>query len=169
MPETQWYYARDDQPMGPVSQSELRELAEAGELQPDDLLWREGMEEWTTAINLRGLFSQQSDSKAEVGSPVSVRDPDASTTPAKPAVRRSTHARLHSLLRTTQTILWTTCVLVVLAGMVMFTRAFLRAENPGEETAAGAVFATFFIAAYVLAQCGDRLSRLILAHARRRQ
>jgi hypothetical protein len=169
MIETQWYYARDDQPMGPVSGAELRQLAEAGELQPDDLLWREGMEEWTTAINLGGLFGKSADSKSEVASAVVQPGAEDRSLRPQPALPPAPHTRLHSLLRTTQTILWTTCVLVVLFGLVLFTRAFLQAEDTGEEAAAATVFATFFIAAYVLAQCGDKLSRLLLANARRRR
>ena len=57
MPEVQWYYARNDQQFGPVSAAELKQLADGGKLSPDDLLWREGMDSWNTAINLRGLFS----------------------------------------------------------------------------------------------------------------
>ena len=33
----EWYYARDNEPMGPVSAVELRRLAVAGQLRPDDL------------------------------------------------------------------------------------------------------------------------------------
>jgi hypothetical protein len=61
------------------------------------------------------------------------------------------------------------CVLVVLAGVVLFTRAFLVARSPQEEAAAAAVFVTFFIAAYVLARSGEKLARLLLARARRRR
>ncbi len=57
MAEGLWYYARHDQQFGPVSAADLKHLADACELSPDDLLWREGMESWSTAINLRGLFS----------------------------------------------------------------------------------------------------------------
>ena len=59
MADIQWYYARNDEPFGPVSATELKQLADSGQLAPDDLLWREGMEAWTTAVNLRGLFSPE--------------------------------------------------------------------------------------------------------------
>ena len=59
MAEVQWYYARNDQQFGPVSAAELKQLADDGKLSPDDLLWREGMDSWNTAINLRGLFSDE--------------------------------------------------------------------------------------------------------------
>ena len=37
-----------------------------------------------------------------------------------------------------------------------------------QEAAAGAVFSTFFIASYVLARCGEKLSRLLGAYVERR-
>ena len=95
MPDVQWYYARDDQPMGPVSASELKQLAEVGELKPDDLLWREGMDEWTTAINLRGLFGDGSGNQGDVASTVVQRR--ARKTPRGP--RSSEHRRAHSFSR----------------------------------------------------------------------
>ncbi len=69
---------------------------------------------------------------------------------------------------TTQIILWTTCVLVVLVGIVLFTLAFMHAGDASEEAAAGLVFSTFFLGAYVFAHCGEKLSRLLLTYARRR-
>ena len=60
------------------------------------------------------------------------------------------------------------CVLVVLLGVVLFTRAFLNAKDAQAEAAAGALYSTFFIAAYVLARCGEKLSQVLLSHGRRR-
>ncbi len=45
--ENQWYYARNGaERQGPIAESELRNLVAQGQLQPDDLLWREGMTTW---------------------------------------------------------------------------------------------------------------------------
>lgn len=52
-----WYYQRGDQCHGPVTSPELRRLAAAGELQPTDLLWREGMVRPLPASKTTGLFS----------------------------------------------------------------------------------------------------------------
>lgn len=167
MAEVQWYYARNDQPMGPVSAAELQQLVDSGELKPDDLLWREGMEAWTTAINLHGLFN------AEEAKPTGITTPTTTRRGERPALARtervSAQARLQSLVETTQLILWTTCVLVVLVGVVLFTRAFLQAENASEEAAAGAVFSAFFVAAYVLARCGEKVSQLLVERTGRRK
>ncbi|MCW0217614.1 MAG: CD225/dispanin family protein [Prosthecobacter sp.] len=43
-----WYYTQSGgAQQGPVSQDELAAKLEAGELRPGDLVWREGMAEWT--------------------------------------------------------------------------------------------------------------------------
>jgi hypothetical protein len=169
MAEVQWYYARNNQQFGPVSAGELKQLADSGRLAPDDLLWREGMDAWATAINLRGLFPEGpaagSSKVAGAGGSMTMGrsiDPIG----AEPYV--AAPPGLRSLLRTTQTVLWATCVLVVLVGIVLFTRDFLKATDPREEAAAAAVFSTFFIGAYVLARCGEKLSRLLLRSVRRR-
>ncbi len=163
MAEVQWYYARNDQQFGPVSAAELKQLADAGRLSPDDLLWREGMESWATAINLRGLFNNEATANTPT-TPQPLVNESVSTSkpiPSQPARAPGTRGPLPLVLRTTQIILWSTCVLVVLIGMVLFTRAFLKAETASDEAAAAAVFATFFIGAYVLARCGEKLSRLL--------
>ncbi len=56
MAEIFWYYARDDQQFGPVTSVELKRLASASELSPDDLVWKEGMDEWAAASKVKGLF-----------------------------------------------------------------------------------------------------------------
>ncbi|MEN6459576.1 MAG: DUF4339 domain-containing protein [Thermoguttaceae bacterium] len=56
MTSVEWYYARDNKQTGPVSAQELKRLATAGELRPEDLVWREGLTEWSPARNVRGLF-----------------------------------------------------------------------------------------------------------------
>jgi hypothetical protein len=59
MNQVEWYYARDNKQNGPVSAVELKRLATAGEIKPDDLVWREGMAEWSPAKNVRGLFDEE--------------------------------------------------------------------------------------------------------------
>ena len=170
MAEVQWYYARNDQQFGPVSALELKQLADTGQLTPDDLLWREGMDSWATAINLRGLFVD------DPATPSTKNVAPSTTAILNPAARPQVNAplplaapaSLRFVLRATQVMLWSVCVLVVLSGIALFTRAFLLAKDPAQEAAAAAVFSTFFIGAYVLARCGEKLSRLLLALSRRR-
>ncbi len=53
--ETEWHYAKGDQQLGPVTESELRSLAATGKLLPNDLVWNEEMTDWTPAGTINGL------------------------------------------------------------------------------------------------------------------
>ncbi len=55
----EWYYAQGNERKGPVSSQHLKGLATSGQLQPSDLVWREGMPEWVNASSIKGLFSDQ--------------------------------------------------------------------------------------------------------------
>jgi len=56
MANNEWLYSSDDDDQkGPVSAQELQRLAESGELRPDDLIWKEGMDEWLPASRLKGM------------------------------------------------------------------------------------------------------------------
>jgi len=41
-----WYYADGEQQVGPLSEAEFAELVQAGKIQPDTLVWHEGMDNW---------------------------------------------------------------------------------------------------------------------------
>ena len=53
----EWYYASGDQRHGPVSFAELRRLAASDTIEPTDLMWKDGMDEWVPASTVRGLFT----------------------------------------------------------------------------------------------------------------
>ena len=56
MANNEWLYStNDDDQKGEVSAKELQRLAESGELRPDDLVWKEGMDEWVPANRLKGM------------------------------------------------------------------------------------------------------------------
>jgi len=42
--------------LGPLDDSHMRAMARAGQLRPEDLVWREGMAEWAPAGRVPGLF-----------------------------------------------------------------------------------------------------------------
>jgi len=58
MAEVQWWYAREDEQLGPLSPGDLRRLVASGGLAPTDLVWREGMSEWAPAARIKGLFPE---------------------------------------------------------------------------------------------------------------
>ena len=54
-----WHYAKGGTKHGPITAAQLKELANTGQLSPDDLVWREDMKEWRKASTVKGLFSEQ--------------------------------------------------------------------------------------------------------------
>jgi hypothetical protein len=51
-----WYYTKDGKQQGPVSSAQLRQLAQAGELQPTDMVFKEGASQWVAASTIANLF-----------------------------------------------------------------------------------------------------------------
>jgi hypothetical protein len=52
--EAIWYYAQDDREHGPVTAAYISGMARTGKLRPEDLVWREGMEDWRPAHSIKG-------------------------------------------------------------------------------------------------------------------
>ncbi|MBK1854154.1 DUF4339 domain-containing protein [Verrucomicrobiaceae bacterium 5K15] len=42
----EWFYGKDNTQHGPVSDLEIRTLISSGEVQPETIIWREGMADW---------------------------------------------------------------------------------------------------------------------------
>jgi uncharacterized RDD family membrane protein YckC len=42
-----WYYAENEQRAGPVNEEQFAEFVRTGRIQPETLVWREGMDNWT--------------------------------------------------------------------------------------------------------------------------
>jgi hypothetical protein len=53
---TEWFLARDNQRYGPYPSPHLRKMVDAGQVQPNDLVWKEGMATWVEAQTVRELF-----------------------------------------------------------------------------------------------------------------
>lgn len=51
-----WYYAQNNQQLGPVPLATLQAMAHSGQLSTEDLVWREGMANWTPAGQVPGIF-----------------------------------------------------------------------------------------------------------------
>ncbi|MBI2804609.1 MAG: DUF4339 domain-containing protein [Planctomycetes bacterium] len=84
---TEWYYTTNKQQMGPVTWTELRELAEGGILKTNDMVWSEGMDEWVKAINQQGLFAD-----GDVDTRVMPKKKASYAEPKPPPGRRSRRA-----------------------------------------------------------------------------
>lgn len=53
----QWFYTKNDEKKGPVTDKELKDLASNGGISPTDSLWKEGMAEWKAAGTFKSLFA----------------------------------------------------------------------------------------------------------------
>jgi hypothetical protein len=53
---TQWYYTVQGQRFGPVSFEQLKQVAESGQLQASDMVWKDGMAQWAVASQVKGLI-----------------------------------------------------------------------------------------------------------------
>jgi len=56
MSAVQWYVARHGQKVGPFTAGELKQMAAAGLLQPNEHIWTQGMKKWLEASRFAVLF-----------------------------------------------------------------------------------------------------------------
>ena len=75
MAATEWYYTQNGEQFGPVSAAQIKQLAEAGKLKADDLVWQEGMKRWILARQVKGLFPLEAvEAAIPVDTPAEVAD-----------------------------------------------------------------------------------------------
>ena len=88
MSDAVWYYAQGDAEHGPVTAAQLRALAEGGDLKPSDLVWKEGMDDWKPANDVRGLFSGDAPAPAPSTPtvPATAEPPSVPASPPAPAL-----------------------------------------------------------------------------------
>lgn len=79
MAEAIWYFADGDEERGPVTEAQIRALIGTGNLKQDDLVWKEGMDDWMPARDVPGLFQPAAAKKGESDSPA--EEPSPSATP----------------------------------------------------------------------------------------
>lgn len=78
-----WYYRVGGKQRGPVTESQLRSMAEDGSLRPEDHVWQEGMPDWVEASSLSWLFSD-----AKPAGPPPFRSDDEEEEDYRPRRRR---------------------------------------------------------------------------------
>ena len=71
--DTQWLYRSQGKQHGPVSMTELRELATKGVLQPTDIVAQQGTDKWVAAMAVDGLIQRRQEATAAV--PTSPQQP----------------------------------------------------------------------------------------------
>ncbi|MCX5661168.1 MAG: DUF4339 domain-containing protein, partial [Planctomycetota bacterium] len=94
---SEWFYAKGDQKSGPVTLEQLQSLASSGQLQPSDLVWKDGMNEWTPASGV----SELSSSKVATASPpqLPTTPPQTTASQLKPKVEQLRKAVSEAVLR----------------------------------------------------------------------
>jgi hypothetical protein len=75
-----WYYAQGGRQRGPVSEQLVRQLAASGQLQPDDLVWYDGLKDWIAAASVPGLIPAERLSLPAAVPPMA--GPSSGTSPA---------------------------------------------------------------------------------------
>jgi GYF domain 2 len=91
MADAVWYFAIDEEERGPVTEAQLRTLIGTGNLSRDDLVWREGLNDWVPAWQVPGLFDKEVGSRAaDAASPSTAEKRPAQAT--APAARPATVA-----------------------------------------------------------------------------
>lgn len=78
----EWHYAKDGERHGPITSQQLKKLATSGDLQPTDLVWTEGNDEWKPASGIKGLFPTKPDSPTPPPVPGSTNTAKMDTAPA---------------------------------------------------------------------------------------
>jgi hypothetical protein len=78
MMEAEYYYSREGERFGPVPGDQLKQLAASGQLEPHDLVWKQGMANWVEAARVKGLFPN-SPQPPEVGATSAAPPPPPST------------------------------------------------------------------------------------------
>jgi hypothetical protein len=54
---SEWFYTvNGQQSPTPASDAQLKQMATAGQIQPTDMIWKEGMPNWVAANTIKGLF-----------------------------------------------------------------------------------------------------------------
>src|SRR6185436_15466895 len=91
MADSQWYYAVAGEQLGPVSTAELRDLIRAGNVGPEDLVWCEGMSDWSAARTVKALVpvrrAAKSSSPASAVAQSVVESPTRRSRTASPSAR----------------------------------------------------------------------------------
>jgi hypothetical protein len=78
----QWYFAWDGQKFGPYSAGQLKQLAALGRLQPNDMVWKNGIEKGVVADKVKHLFPHpQATTLPAKASAAAVNDPPSSLQP----------------------------------------------------------------------------------------
>jgi hypothetical protein len=102
-----WYLSSGGKQHGPISDLDLLQFAENGNLRQNDLLWKPGFEDWKTVSSIPGLLSppRTPGQRRGLGAGAGPHPEVASSPPDRfgPGLEISPEIRSHAELRTVQT------------------------------------------------------------------
>lgn len=90
---SEWYYAHNNEPLGPISDDLFYQLRTTGTIDPETLVWREGMSDWQQLAQLPGMIESSATARAPApasSKPVSTTDTPASTMALPDSMARCT-------------------------------------------------------------------------------
>lgn len=84
-----WFYAKNGSQQGPVATEALKAMLASGEISPSDLIWRDGMSDWTPAGRVAEIASVAASPSVEAApytppAPASYSAPTSYTAPSSP-------------------------------------------------------------------------------------
>lgn len=90
----EWFYGRDGEHSGPVSEDELASLAKSGKLLPSDVVWHEQLDDWQQAADVLDVFDGLEVTDDANTDSSSTSEVDRTTGPPPfPDIPQSTHER----------------------------------------------------------------------------
>ena len=60
MEEKVWYYAKEGEQLGPITETDMRGLLASGQLSPEAMIWKQGMGNWAPARSIHALWGAAS-------------------------------------------------------------------------------------------------------------
>lgn len=112
IPGMQWYYSENGSQAGPISELELRGKITAGSVTAEDLVWRDGMEDWQKVASVPEL-SNALPSQISPSSPPEVQS-GQDQSPYQPPVTQSPVNLSHHAGGEIQSYLWQSIVVTIL-------------------------------------------------------
>ncbi|MDM8536430.1 DUF898 family protein [Desulfobacterales bacterium HSG17] len=64
-----WYYAHEDQQIGPITVQDMHSLLKQGTITPETLVWTSGMADWLPFKEVKAQFTELSNASIETSSP----------------------------------------------------------------------------------------------------
>ncbi len=124
-----WYYTRGDQEYGPVEFAQLQQAVSLGTVTADDQVWTEGMADWASPTQVRGLSVRRLPTKS--GAAPGVRE-ESGDVPS---------GVVRSLASSRGWVLFIAICMFLFALPTGFWGLFLLISGAGHSHGAGAVFA----------------------------